>query len=48
MTTIFVSMNMEAFYYRPVSIALGEFDVTIFAINGSILGGAMSKTNRDK
>ena len=29
-------------------LALGEFVAIIFSINGSILGGVMSKINRDK
>ena len=31
-----------------VAIALGMFVATIFSTNDSILGGAMSKINRDK
>ena len=31
-----------------LEFALGEFVATIFATNDSILGGAVSKTNRDK
>ena len=30
------------------TVALGEFVATIFATNSSILGGVMSKINRDK
>lgn len=30
------------------ALALGEFVATIFATNSSILGGVMSKINRDK
>ena len=33
---------------RPAGLALGMFVATIFSTNGSILGGAMSKINRDK
>ena len=31
-----------------LEVALGEFVAIIFSINGSILGGVMSKINRDK